>query len=420
MAQISWPIRLLCFVSLFSCLAQPVIAGELMRPGVTVETCGAAYFQSKDPAESQYGELRVRPRLELTPRDEVLFLIEGDFRADTRGYARDSLDSVVERTGRRWIANLREAYADGQHGWLRMRVGKQIFDWSVTDTVSPSDNISPRDWTDVLESERVGVPAVHLHLGYSTFADLVFVPWFTPSKLPVLGGRWERDLPPVLVSAEQEILGRDHSQFAARAGTTWEGFDLGIVYYRGYANSPSFKLEPVSLVKARLVPVYRLEEVYAFSVSRAVGSYTLRSEVGHFNQRGDDDFVQVVAGIDREWSGVLRPVDSFYALLQYADEAVTRHESPVPLETIDFRRVLNKSVMLKTHYTFDSERQWTLQLEAALNLDDGGSFIEPALVWRKRNIEWETGIDILSGNRTTFFGGYGRNDRVYTRITCKF
>ncbi len=304
-----------------------------------------------------------------------------------------------------------------------MRIGKQIFDWSVTDTVSPSDNISPRDWTDILEYERVGAPAISLRFGYETYAELAVIPWQTPSKLPSSGGRWERDLPSGLIPGEQEPLGRDHGQVSLRAGAGLKGFDLGAVYYRGYSFSPSFTLWPAPPGSSGwlvLVPVTRFQEVYAASVASSWSVFNLRAEAGFFKQREEDDFVQFVLGIDREWEGLFDATDSLYILLQYADERVTQHDSPVGFPTIDFRRVLNDALMIKTSYSFDSERRWTIKVEGSYNLSEGDSFVEPALVWRQSSYEVEAGVDILSGGKNTFFGGYGGNDRLYSKVTYKF
>ena len=412
-------ISALVFWCLASHPAPPSLAEEL-KIGATLEAFGAVYFQGKNQAEKRYGEIRLRPTASYAPLEPLLFYVEGDFRADSEGFAESYMDDPAERSGRRWIADLREAYIDCKADWLGIRIGKQIFDWSVTDTVSPSDNISPRDWTDILESERVGVPAVSLRFGYSTYAELVYMPWFTPSKLPVIGGRWERDLPPALVNGEQEILGRDNGQVSLRTGTTFEGFDIGAVYYRGYGYSPSFRLSPVAAGLFELIPVYRFEEVYAASVAGALGMFGVRGELGYFSQSDEDDFVQYVLGIDREWSGILKPVDSLYVLVQYANEIVTQHDNPVGFPTIDFRRILNNAVMAKVAYSFDGERIWTIKLEGSYNLGDKDSFLEPAIVWRKRSFELEAGIDILSGGKSRFFGGYRRNDRFYSKLTYKF
>ncbi len=399
--------------------ASLALAGEI-KVGGTVESFGCAYIQEKEGAEDQYGEIRFRPTLSYSISEPLLIYLEGDMRIDSEGFAQGALDGPAERSGERIIANLREAYVDYKRNRLTLRIGKQIFDWSVTDTISPSDNLSPRDWTDILESERVGIPAAYLRFGYGAYAELAYIPWFTPSKLPVIGGRWERDLPPGLVNEEQEIIGRNHGQASLRIGAALEGFDLNAVYYRGYSFSPSFKLMPASGGLFGLVPMARFEEVYAVSAVRAVGGYSLRGEAGYFRQRNEDDFAQFVLGIDREWSGILKPVDSLYILLQYADEIVTQHDNPVGFATIDFRRILNKACMAKATYSFDAERRWTLKLEGSYNLGDKDGFFEPALIYRKRSIELEAGVDILSGGEQTFFGGYGGNDRFYTKITYKF
>ncbi len=437
-----------CLWCLGAAPALPAFAGEggELTAGGTLETFGTVYFQGKESkgsaggngAEDAHGEVRFRPTLSYAATGALLLFIEGDFRADSEGFASGYIDDPVERSGRRRIANVREAYVDYGRDWLRMRVGRQIFDWSVTDAVSPSDNINPRDWTDIIEFERMAVPAATLRIGYNTYAELVFIPWFSPSILPANGGRWERDLPDGFEWGKRDIPGRDHGQVAVRAGTTLGGFDLGVAYYRGYSYSPSF--EPAAVPGAwpamaatevsaasispgfELIPVYRREEVLAVSAAGAAGNFNVRAETGYVAQRGDDDFVQYVVGVDREWSAVVNPVDSLYVLLQYADEAVIRRDSPAGFAIYDFRRILNNAVMAKMVWAFDSEKRWSVKFEGSYNLGDGDSFAEPAVVWRSASgsFELEAGVDILSGRKSAFLGGYGANDRFYSKMTWKF
>jgi hypothetical protein len=129
-----------------------------------------------------------------------LLYVEGDIRQDTAGLAHGYINDFTEHTGERWAVNVREGYGELNEKWLRVRTGKQIYDWSVTNTISPSDNISPRDWTDIIRSERIGVPSLDVRLGYDSYVQFVYIPLFSPSKLPVAGSRWERCLLPGLVN----------------------------------------------------------------------------------------------------------------------------------------------------------------------------------------------------------------------------
>jgi hypothetical protein len=365
------------------------------------------------------GEFRFRPTISYTPSDKLLFYIEGDFRADSQGFAEGYIDSVVEDQ-RRWIVDEREVYTEYRIDWFRARIGKQLFDWSVTDTISPSDNINARDWTDVIEFERVGVPAIDLRAGRNTYAELVYIPWFTPSKLPPIGDRWDRELAPGLLRGAQDTPGMNNGQLSIRGGISIGGFDIGAVYYRGYSYSPAYRIAPLALELLQLIPTYRLEDVYSGSIAFSLGEFNFRGELGYFDQRDDENFFQYAAGIDREWSGILRLDDSLYWLIQYADDVVTKHRDPSSISFFDFRRVLDNCITTKVSYSLDATKEWTIKIEGAVNLGESDVYIEPALIWRKRSVEFELGFDIMAGNRDTFWGGYRDNDRIYSKLTYKF
>jgi len=71
-------------------------------------------------------------------------------------------------------------------------------------------------------------------------------------------------------------------------------------------------------------------------------------------------------------------------------------------------------------YSLDATKEWTIKIEGAVNLGESDVYIEPALIWRKRSVEFELGFDIMAGNRDTFWGGYRDNDRIYSKLTYKF
>lgn len=389
------------------------------KSGGKVETFSAFYTQAKAGTDNQYNEVRFRPSITVSGND-LLFYGEGDFRIDTLNYDRGYVDDVVDRDWNRKMFGIREAYGEYSRKWLRLRAGKQVFDWSVTDTISPSDNIAPRDYLDVVEWERMGVPSISARLGYDSYVEFVYLPWFTPSKLPAEGGRWERGLPPDMAYGEQDLPGRSRGQFAFRAGTVAAGFDIGVSFYRGYSYSPFYRAEPLSAALLQFTPCYKEETVYAFSLAKEVYGYNIRAEAGYFDQTGEDRFIQYVAGVDREWAGILREGDAFYVLLQYSNEIKTYSSRSLSSDMIDFRRVFNNAVTGRVTYSFDSQRRWTLKIKGSYNFSGGDSLLEPALAWRKDRFEIEGGVDILSGPASSFWGGYGNNDRIFLKMNIKY
>jgi hypothetical protein len=76
--------------------------------------------------------------------------------------------------------------------------------------------------------------------------------------------------------------------------------------------------------------------------------------------------------------------------------------------------------MIKSHYIFDSEKRWTVKIEGSFKLNKNDSYLEPAIVWRYKRAEVEGGVDILMGQKNTFFGGYKENKRIYLKMTVKY
>src|SRR5687768_10511639 len=92
-----------------------------------------------------------------------------------------------------------ELYAEVVHGKFDLRVGRQVISWGKTDLVNPTDHLSPRDFTDPLESddERLGVLAVRPRVQWGSLQwEGAIVPVFTGSIMPGQRSRWSPPLPP--------------------------------------------------------------------------------------------------------------------------------------------------------------------------------------------------------------------------------
>ena len=384
---------------------KPKFSGEL-------QTFGAVYLEDTG-AEDVFGEIRFLPEMSWQTEIGWYFFVQGDFRLDSTGYASGVFDGVEDNG--RWIANIRQAYAEYSENFFKLRIGKQIFDWSVTDTVSPSDNISPRDWTDVIEWERVGVPAVQLRYGDMTFWELVYVPFATQSKFPC--GRWDYDMPQGLIFGDINEPNDNYDQYALRVGVNVSNWDLGASYYHGYSYNPAVGFFPPNKITAE----YIREDVVSLSAVGEIGAGVMfRAEAGYFNQHGDDDFVQLVVGADRFWNDVFRLTDEFYLLVQYVDEVEVNDISPETFQRYDFRRAFNRSVMARAQYTFEDTREWSVKLEGSYNFERGDSYIEPSVAWQKGNFKIEAGIGFAAGPKDTLWGGWRQNDRVFVQCSWYF
>jgi hypothetical protein len=405
-------------VSSIFVLASGAFALETRFNG-TLETFGAAYTRHIVGTEDLYGELLVRPKLTLIPTEQLLLVVSADLRRDSAGYTQGILHGVPDKEPRRATLGLREAYLEYVSSSVRLRVGNQVFDWSVTDTVSPADNLAPRDWTDIIRWERRALPAADVRIGTDSYLEATAIPFFMPSRLPPANSRWERTLDSGVSYGSPEYPMSDNPQLAVRAGTTWNSIDLGASLYHGFSFSPFWKPE-LSSAGVTLHPYYVREQVYALSAAKEIEGFNARFETGLFDQQGADDFMQFVFGLDREFGNVFRPSDSFYTLLQYSDEVVFKKENPYGVNAYDLRRILTKSIIGKFRYSFDDSKEWSLKLEGSYNFEHHDSYLQLAIAWKRGSLETELGGDLFYGKKDTFFGGYGLNERMYCKMNLLF
>src|SRR5204862_8126369 len=96
-----------------------------------------------------------------------------------------------DRTRQRPSLAARRLSATYTRGKLTLEAGKQLIRWGKADVLNPTDRFAPRDFLNVVDSEFLAVTGVRaaIQRGSETF-ELVWVPRFTPSRVPLLDQRW--------------------------------------------------------------------------------------------------------------------------------------------------------------------------------------------------------------------------------------
>ena len=76
-------------------------------------------------------------------------------------------------------------------GPLTLDLGKQFIRWGKTDIVNPTDRFAPRDFLNVVDNDFLAVTGARgvVQIGGDTLRG-VWVPRFTPSRMPLLDQRW--------------------------------------------------------------------------------------------------------------------------------------------------------------------------------------------------------------------------------------
>ncbi len=142
--------------------------------------------------------------------------------------------------------------------------------------------------------------------------------------------------------------------------------------------------------------------------------------MGYYDQINQNRFVQYVAGIDRELTGLARSDDSLYLMMQYVDETNTATTQSQKSGIPDFRRVFHNYVLESLTYAFNSRKNVQIKIKGTYNFADHDWVVAPSLVWRRSRFEIEMGFDLLDGANGTFWGNYRNNDRMFWKMTMYY
>src|SRR6056297_182108 len=334
-------------VILFVFFVLAPLSASALNFDLEIEGQASSYFYEEEEVpleedERYYGEAEVILPARLNANNWEL-LLEPRIRVDSEEISQGGEDP---RDFRRPIVGVREAYFAFWQEKLELRLGYQIADWSMTDTVSPSDNLNPLDLTLIPDWERRSIPLVTARYGYDTYLEAAYKPFFSPSFLPDFKWKREKEGVEFLKQKEEE----DKAQFALRAGGIFWGTDWQICYYQGYADSPYAEVERLTLSGVELRPRYSEEEVGSLGLARDVfAGVVFRAEAGYFSQDYGDDFYQYVVGLEKHWQSALSLGDELFFLVQYSGEEVAEEDEEITPLT-DFRRIFRDCLLVKAYY----------------------------------------------------------------------
>ena len=361
-------------------------------------------------------------------------------RGDDVGFTRGLTFQIPETALRRSYLGVKESTLAVRGGPLEITLGKQILAWGTADAYNPTDRINPYDYLDPFDNEKMGVwaAAARLTVGPTSLV-FVTVPFFTPSRLPLLRSRWTPEAPPGFTAVVDHPVRPDQdasaTQYAARLRATVAGWDISASYYDGFDHVPAFRQSVFQLSSGvfvpRLTPVYTREKVAGLDFSTTAGKFEIHSE-GVFRfveSNGRDDRFQGIAGFNYTQDVGLRWLDQVVIVLEYARSTVLRHirhsgiidnqNAPLIgalLADEPFRDAVVGRVQVKL--TEDT----VLKLSGIADLSGPPShYIQFKATQRITDaFHVEAGLDFMTGNRDTFFGRWGDNDRFFLMLRYLF
>ncbi|MCM3878709.1 MAG: hypothetical protein ND807_01250 [Vicinamibacterales bacterium] len=367
-----------------------------------------------------------------TPQDDDSVSLEGRVRFDPavkpapwltlQGSLEGRMDNLgqVERSWRvdwrdrglkRPALSVRQASATVRGRGLAVDVGKQFIRWGKADILNPTDRFAPRDFMEVTNDEFLAVTATRAQYEAGAQSlDFVWVPIFTPSRIPLVGSRWTPATPqtasPVLIIQSDRSF-PDEGQFGVRWNVLAPGFEWSASFFDGFNHLPEFTTDLPDQVAP--LPFVALRRSYA--PLRMIGAdaavplrwFTLKGEAAGFitTSQVADDVVIYVVQAERQ-SGELSLVGG------YAGEVVTAKRSEFAFAP---DRGLTRAFLGRAGYTLDASSE--ISIEAAVRQNGDGAWVK-ALYSRAHGAHWRitVGGAVIAGTSTDFFGQYSRNSHA--------
>ena len=300
-------------------------------------------------------------------------------------------------------------------GGFTVDVGKQFIRWGKADIVTPTDRFAPRDFLNVVDNELLAVTGARVSLQVRReTVEAVWVPRFTPSRIPLFDQRWsavpaEAARLPIVVTPVE--LPR-RAQTGVRWGHGGSGFEYSLCFYDGFNHLPNIDAAvqplPPAIVLARTYPELR---GYGGDAALPTQRITIKGEAMYFTSSSPstDEYVLYVLQVERQ-SGEWLFVGG------YAGEVVTKARAAL---TFAPDRGMARAVVGRASYTIDPTRSFTV--EGAARQSGGGVYVKGEYS-QARGPHWRATIAAvaIAGRSTDFLGQYRRNSHAALSLRYSF
>jgi len=398
-------------------LPQVAVAQTVSQRGFVDATLTSFPQDAPNDTASAVGDLLVREEVFVKPSPWLQFAAGADVRANSHSQvdARWPGTSVIGDRGlKRPALSIRRLSATLSHGPFTFDAGRQFIRWGKTDIVTPTDRFSPRDFLNVIDTELLAVTGVRggVRIG-DDYLDAVWVPVFTPSRIPLLDQRWA-----VLPAGAPQSIEFVAPQLpsASQTGIRWNHagsrVEYALAFFDGLNYLPNVEVLP-SFVPGQLVITIRYPSLRSYGGDVAVPTpwFILKAEAAYFTSSTPltDEYVLYVVQLERqtgEWSFVGG----------YAGDYVTQQRALTPFAP---DRGLTRALVGRASYTLDVNRR--VAFEAAIRQNGAGGYVK-AEYSQARGAHWRATVSgsLLRGEAADFIGQYRLNSHLMLSLRYSF
>lgn len=362
------------------------------------------------------GDLLARGEVFATPKTWLQLAAGLDGRGNTHDQVERSwrLD-VSDRGTHRPALSIRRLSATLHHRRITVVAGKQFIRWGKTDIVTPTDHFAPRDFLNVVDTEFIAVTGAHAVVqAGSEMVEVVIVPRFTPSRVPLLNQRWA--VLPAEAATLRLVDGGAPLPAGIQTGVRWshmgDGYEFSLSYFEGFNHLPNIEAH-VPLVPGELVlsRVYPTATSYGADAAIPTQWFTIKGEAAYFQSStpATDEYVLYVLQLERQ-------MGEWMCVAGYAGEVVTERNAPL---TFSPNRSLTRSAVGRASYTIDANR--TAAVEGAVRQNGDGVYLK-AEYSQARGQHWRMTVtgSLIAGRAGDFLGQYRRNSHLSAALRYSF
>jgi hypothetical protein len=391
----------------------------------------ATMFPQDVPADAvnMVADVLVRDELFVKPAPWLQVAAGVDLRVNSHDQVESSWRvDVRDRRARRPAMSVRRLAATLARGPVTIDAGKQFIRWGKTDIVTPTDRFAPRDFVNVIDSEFVAVSGVRgvLQLGAHT-VDVVWVPVFTPSRIPLLNQRWAPAPPDPRITGlnESGAIFPPGSQGGVRYSRIARRLEYSLSVFDGFNHLPNFETATALNAEHAEHPTSANAASSALTVRRTYPSmrsyggdvaiptrwFTIKGEAAYSTSDtpGTDTYVLYVIQLERQ-SG------EWQLVAGYAGEAVTMRRAA---STFAPDRGLTRAIVARAAYTIGPNR--SVAFEGAGRRNGRGVYAKVEYS-QARGQHWRATVSgvAIGGRRDDFLGQYHRNTHVAAGLRYSF
>jgi hypothetical protein len=354
-----------------------------------------------------------------------------DFQLDThKNVDRGRWADLAQRGIRQPAGAVSEFYLDARLGHVDLRLGRQQIRWGRADGFNPTDNIISYDYIDTFADERLAVTALKAD-AYFRRANIegIWIPFYTPTRLPILGQRWFPKLP---ASAQgYDLTYRDQAgpvpartlgngQWGVRYNQVRSRGEFSFSYFDGFDDIPFFRpaISPQPIVpperpraQISLNREYYRVHVAGFDFASDLGPIGIRGEAAYFDQTDPNnlDHALYVLGVDKTWG-------DWFVILQYAGQSVNGR---IIGQAVFPDLGLRSTLIYRVERTLGSSR--SVEIKGAFRLRDGDFLLQPMYTVALSN-SWrlKLGATVFVGPKTTYLGQYQDSSHLNLQLRYSY